>query len=63
MINRMMKKAVKMQKNMMEIYKEEMPEEYDAMVNKDKPIFCQYCGAKNDRASSKCTNCNALLKN
>ena len=38
-------------------------EEYDAIVNKDKPVFCQYCGAKNDKVKSRCVNCNALLKN
>ena len=60
MINRMMKKAIKMQKKMHETLEKEVPEQYAEAMG--KPIYCSYCGARNERKDKKCSECGALLQ-
>lgn len=61
MMDKMLDKAVKMQSKMIDAYEKGNPELYAEMT--DKPIFCSYCGTKNDRKDKRCIGCGAGIKN
>lgn len=63
MINRLMDKAIQMQKTMMTKMQTQMPEFFagnNAVA--DTSVVCEYCGLKNNRTDSKCSGCNGALK-